>query len=71
MKFVVERPEDFGTAIAEFRTLRGMSQAELARRVGLNRTYLSNAENGAVPTFVERFLAMAAELGLTVTISDK
>ena len=70
MRYQLARPEDFGTAIAEFRAVRGVSQVELANLVGLNRTYLSNLENGETPAFVERFMALAKALGLTVTISD-
>jgi transcriptional regulator with XRE-family HTH domain len=70
MRLDIRRPEDFGTAVAEFRTLQGISQADLARLVGLNRTYLSNLEQGEVPAYVERLVALAGALGLTITISS-
>jgi HTH-type transcriptional regulator / antitoxin HipB len=70
MRIQVRRPEDFGTAVAEFRTLRGLTQAELAGRVGLNRTYLSNMEQGDVPAYVQRLVELLHDLGLTITIAD-
>lgn len=70
MRLDIRRPEDFGTAVAEFRTLQGISQADLARLVGVNRTYLSNLERGDVPAYVERLVALASALDLTITISS-
>jgi HTH-type transcriptional regulator / antitoxin HipB len=70
MRFEIRHPGDFGRAVAEFRTLQGLSQADLARRVGLNRTYLSNVERGDVPAYVERLVALVDALGLTITITD-
>jgi transcriptional regulator with XRE-family HTH domain len=70
MDFQVRHPADLGTAVTEFRVLKGLSQSDLARQVGLNRTYLSNVERGEVPLYVERLIALLDTLGLTVTISD-
>jgi HTH-type transcriptional regulator / antitoxin HipB len=70
MEFQIRRAEDFGTAVAEFRVLAGLSQSDLANRVGLNRTYLSNLERGEVPAYVERLIVLLDTLGLSVTISD-
>jgi transcriptional regulator with XRE-family HTH domain len=70
MRFEVHHPDDFGTAVAEFRTLQGITQADLATRVGLNRTYLSTIERGDAPAYVERLLALIEALGLTITIND-
>jgi transcriptional regulator with XRE-family HTH domain len=69
MQIVARRPEDLGTAIAEFRVDRGLTQAELAGRVGLHRTYLSNIERGETPEFVRRYFALIEALGLEVTIT--
>ena len=70
MDYVIRHPSDLGAAIAEFRTAQGLTQAQLAQRVGLHRTYLSNIERGEVPAFADRLLALANDLGLTITISD-
>ena len=70
MRFEIRHAEDFGTAMREFRTVQGVSQAEVARRVGLNRTYISNMEQGIVPAYVDRLMALVNALGLTITITD-
>jgi transcriptional regulator with XRE-family HTH domain len=70
MRYDVRHPEDLGKAVAEFRTLRGLSQAELAKNVDLNRTYLSHLEQGEVPLYLARYFAVLEELGLSITISD-
>jgi transcriptional regulator with XRE-family HTH domain len=70
MRFEIRHAEDFGTALREFRTLQGVSQAEVARSVGLNRTYLSNMEQGIVPTYLDRLMALVSALGLTITITE-
>jgi transcriptional regulator with XRE-family HTH domain len=69
MQIVARRSKDLGTAIAEFRADSGLTQAELARQVGLHRTYLSNIERGETPEFVRRYFALLDALGLELTIS--
>jgi HTH-type transcriptional regulator / antitoxin HipB len=71
MNYQLRRPDDLGSAIAEFRTIRGLTQAELADRVGLHRTYLSNLEGGDVPIYVNRLFLLLESLGLTITIADQ
>lgn len=70
MRFEIRRPEDLGTAVAEFRTMRGLTQADLATRCGVNRTYLSNVEQGEVPLYVERLFALFESLDVTLTVID-
>ena len=70
MRYEIRNHEDLGRAIAEFRALQGLTQTDLAKRAGLNRTYLSNIEHGEVPAFVERYVALLNTLGLKLTISD-
>ena len=70
MRFEVRRPEDLGTAIAEFRVLRGLTQAELAEAAGLNRTYLSNLEGGEMPEYVRRYFVLLDQLGLELTVTE-
>ena len=70
MRYEIRGSADLGSAVAEFRTLQGRTQAELASRVGLNRTYLSNIEQGEVPAYVERYFALLEALGLHMTIAD-
>jgi transcriptional regulator with XRE-family HTH domain len=71
MRYEVRQPADLGAAVAEFRALRGMTQAQLAEAVDVNRTYLSNLERGDVPAYVERLLQLVSALGLTLTIADQ
>jgi transcriptional regulator with XRE-family HTH domain len=68
--FVLRRPEQMGIALSEFRVLKGLSQAELAASVGLNRTYLSNMERGEIPEYVRRYFSVLDALGLRITITD-
>ena len=67
----LREPEDLGKALAEGRALRGLTQAELARRVELHRTYLSNVEQGDAPEFVYRYFALLNELGLRLTVAER
>ncbi len=68
MQYLTKGPEDLGHAIAEFRVLRGVTQAELASAAGLNRTYLSNLEQGEVPEYVRRYFALLGHLNLKLTV---
>jgi transcriptional regulator with XRE-family HTH domain len=68
--FVLQRPEQMGIALSEFRVLKGLSQAELAASVGLNRTYLSNMERGEIPEYVRRYFSVLGALDLRITITD-
>lgn len=69
--FRVRSARDMGTAVKHFRTLAGMSQAELAARTGLHRTYLTALESGHATEAMERIMALFRELGLRVTIAEE
>ena len=71
MKYETRAPEDLGAAISEFRAVSGLTQAELAQRAGLHRTYLSGLESGVVPEYVRRYFALLDVLGLKIEISDR
>ena len=51
------------TKIQGVRASLGMSQAELARRAGINQTSLSRIENGQEPAFSKRGKKIADALG--------
>lgn len=51
--------------IREARTARGMSQVELARRVGISKQSLSNWENGNILPSVEMLTRLAWHLNIT------
>jgi transcriptional regulator with XRE-family HTH domain len=71
MKYETRAPEDLGAAVAEFRAVKGLTQAELADRTGLHRTYLSGVESGAVPEYVRRYFTLLHALGLKLEISER
>lgn len=71
MEYITRRPEDLGVALAEFRTIRGVSQAELADRLGVQRTYLSKLESGSPTAALERLVAAFSELGLELVVRDR
>ena len=62
---------DLGIALAEFRTLRGVSQATLAGRIAVHRTYLSKVEQGELTTAIERLWAAFDALGVDVVIRER
>lgn len=66
--FRIYDPKTLGAAIRHFRRENGLSQAELAERAGLNRTYLSALERGKDTEQVKRILRLLKELGVRMTI---
>jgi len=64
----VYTPEALGAAIRHYRNEAGLSQAELAERSGLNRTYLSNLESGKETQQVRRILRVLRQLGVRMTL---
>lgn len=61
-------PASLGAAIRHYRRQAGLSQAELAERVGLNRTYLSALEQGRETEQVKRILRLLKHLGVRMTL---
>jgi transcriptional regulator with XRE-family HTH domain len=66
--FRVYTPASLGAAIRHYRQQAGLSQAELAERAGLNRTYLSALEQGRETEQVKRILRLLKELGVRMTL---
>jgi HTH-type transcriptional regulator/antitoxin HipB len=64
----VYTPEALGAAIRHYRKGAGLSQADLAELVGLNRTYLSNLESGRETEQIRRILRVLRQLGVRVTL---
>lgn len=59
--------EHFGERVRKRREQEGLSQAELAEKVGISRTYLSEIERGLATNLSWRVVeSLATELGLTV-----
>jgi transcriptional regulator with XRE-family HTH domain len=66
--FSIYGPESIGSAIKHYRQQAGLTQADLARLTGLNRTYLSSLEHGAHTAELNRLLRVLKQLGLRMTI---
>ena len=66
--FRVYNAASLGTAIRYFRKSEGLSQGELAERVGISRYYLTALENGKETEHLQRILALLRELGLRITV---
>lgn len=66
--FRVYTPASFGQAIRHYRTQVGLSQEELAERVGVDRYYLSRLESGRESQQLRRLLAILRELGVKVSL---
>jgi transcriptional regulator with XRE-family HTH domain len=66
--FRVYTPASLGAAIRHYRLQSGLSQAELAERAGLNRTYLSDLERGNETQQIRRILRVLKELGVRMTL---
>ncbi len=66
----VYNAESLGMAIRHYRHTAGLSQAELAKRTGLHRTYLSDLERGHETEQVRRLLRVFKELGVRMTLEE-
>jgi len=66
--FRVYTAASIGPAIKHYRKEAGLTQAELAERVGLTREYLSRLEQGHETAQVRRILAVLRELGVRATL---
>lgn len=66
--FRVYTAASLGAAIRHYRLEAGLSQAELAERAGLNRTYLSSLERGRETEQVKRILRVLRQLGVRMTV---
>lgn len=66
--FQARSAQDLGAAIKYYRSLAGLTQAELAARAGLHRTYLTSLESGHATEALERVMNLFRELGLRVSI---
>ena len=65
-----------GLRIAYFRKLRNLTQADLAKKVSINKNYLSHIESGSankimsLPVLIRISKALDVELALLVDLSD-
>ena len=68
MPFRIYTAASLGAAIKHYRDEAGLSQAELAARSGLNRTYLSDLERGKETEQLRRLLRVLRQLGVRMTL---
>ena len=66
--YCVYTPASLGAAIRHYRRQAGLSQAELAERTGLHRTYLSDLEQGKETEQVRRILRVLKQLGVRMML---
>lgn len=68
--FRVYTPASLGAAIRHYRQQAGLSQADLAERTGINRTYLSDLEQGHETEQVKRILRVLKQLGVRMMLEE-
>lgn len=56
---------DFGRKLAVLRNEANLTQAELARRIGVSRASLANIERGEQRVYLHQFLSVLSALGRT------
>ena len=59
--------EQFGKRLRQLRTKQGWSQEELAYRVGMDVSYLSEIENGHKEPCLRKIRELAQGLGITMS----
>jgi transcriptional regulator with XRE-family HTH domain len=59
--------EKFGKQVRAVRSLRGISQEELAFRAGVHRTYLGGIERGERNPSLKNIAAIAEALGMSLS----
>ncbi len=67
--WTVRSGQDLGRAIADIRSRRGLTQQQVADKVGLTRGYLAKIETGRSVTLLDHLLRILRRLGATVTIT--
>jgi transcriptional regulator with XRE-family HTH domain len=67
--WTVSNPSDLGRAIAGVRAARGLTQAELATKAGIGRSYLAQLEAGASQLVLERSLRALRRMGASIVIT--
>jgi transcriptional regulator with XRE-family HTH domain len=65
----VYNAQGLGAAVRHFRQVAGLTQAQLAAQVGVQRTYLSKLENGDMSDQVDRLVLMLKLTGARITVS--
>lgn len=67
-RYRVYAPASLGDAIHHYRKEAGLTQAELAETTGLQRSYLSELENGKETEQLKRVFRLLRQLGVRMTL---
>ncbi|WP_062203850.1 helix-turn-helix domain-containing protein [Demequina salsinemoris] len=62
------KPQDLAAVIRAAREESGLSQAELADRLGFSRDYMIGLESGQPNTYATRLFRVLHELGITIDV---
>jgi HTH-type transcriptional regulator/antitoxin HipB len=68
--FRIYSPASLGDAIRHYRTAAGLTQAQLAEMAGLQRSYLSELENGKETEQLKRILRVLRQLGVRMMLDE-
>jgi transcriptional regulator with XRE-family HTH domain len=63
--------DSFGKALQHFREEHGLTQGELASRVGLSRQYINELENGTGTERLDRLVRAFKELGVRIKVGPE
>jgi HTH-type transcriptional regulator / antitoxin HipB len=66
--YSVRSAADLGAAIRDARQAAGLTQQELARRVGISRTYLAQVEHGRTSRLLELLFDLLRVAGLELSV---
>lgn len=68
--FRIYSATSLGAAIKHYRAKAGLSQAELAARTGMHRSYLSELEQGKETEQLSRLFRVLRELGVRMSLQE-
>jgi HTH-type transcriptional regulator/antitoxin HipB len=69
-EFKVYKADGLGQAVRAFREQAGLSQSELADRVGIRQSYLSELETGHVNEQLRRLVELYKALGVRIVVEQ-
>lgn len=69
--FRIYDARSIGHALRHYRQEAGLTQAQLAKRTGLNRQYINEMEQGPETEQVRRLLRVLKALGVRITIGHQ
>jgi HTH-type transcriptional regulator/antitoxin HipB len=68
-KVRIRKPRDLSAALAAARRRQGLTQTELAERIGIGRDYLGDIESGELGMQVTRLMQLFGELGVDIILT--